>query len=801
MKKILTLCVGLLLITSVHAQKKVTISGYVTDSETGETLIGAAVLSGPKTGSITNNFGYYSLTIPAGETTLQYSYVGYSDVMMQMNLQRDTLINISLSLSETLQAAKVTGRSSTRSEAGIASTYLGSIDVPVNQVKNTPVLFGESDVLKALQTIPGVQGGNEGFTGLIVRGGGPDENLVLLDGTPIYSVDHMLGLFSVFQTEAVKKVTLYKGSFPARYGGRVSSIVDIRTNDGNLKETSGSVTVGLLNSRLHLEGPIIKDRLSYSFSARGLHTAYLIPIIRMFVDKEDMGLSYYFYDINGKISWRLSDKDRFFFGFYTGSDKLKDEYTDEYISGSYSSNDDCRMSTRWGNDVVHLRWNHVFSNRLFSNATVAFNKYDMRLFSDENYSSKGSDNKTYLDNNVARYNSGIKDWSARIDFEWHPSPSQIVRFGSEYLYHNFKPETFSTIERSLVDSEEKSSVKRDYGNRDAYYGHEVSAHGEYEYTSPWGLTVNPGLRATVFAVEGRTYYSLQPRVNVKYEIPDRQVSIKAGYSRMAQYVHLLGSLQISMPTDLWVPITKDIRPITSDQVSAGIYYDGIPGWEFSAEGYYKLMNNILEYSDGAIYIGTSSNWEERVEMGKGRARGIELMAQKTAGRLTGWAAYTLSKSERRFPDGEINFGRWFPYKYDRRHVVNVNMSYKLTKKIDFNAVWSYASGSPITIPENKTVIVGPSGYNVVSDTYYYPARNNWRIPSSHHLDVSFAFHNKKKRGQSTWTLGVYNIYDRRNPNFYTLEEKQDKKTGKMRLRLKTVTILPFVPSVSYTRDF
>jgi len=791
----------MLIMTTGFAQKKVTVSGYITDGDTGETLIGAAVLSGPRTGAITNSFGYYSLTIPAGETSLQYSYVGYSDVMLQMDLQRDTLININLKASEILQAAKVTGRSAARAEAGIASSYLGSLDVPVNQIKNTPVLFGEADVLKALQTVPGVQSGNEGFTGMIVRGGGPDENLILLDGTPIYNVDHMLGIFSVFQTEAVKKVTLYKGSFPARYGGRVSSIVDIRTNDGNLKETSGSVTVGLLNSRLHMEGPIIKDRLSYSFSARGFHTAYLIPIIRLF-DKKNFNTNYFFYDVNGKLSWRLSDKDRFFFGFYTGADKLRDESEDHELPESgYVSSSNSDITTRWGNDVVHFRWNHVFSSRLFANATVAFNNYNMRLYSEDKNIMRELDNHIYRENSEASYNSGIKDWSARIDFEWHPSPRQIVRFGGEYLYHDFRPETFSTLSRSFMDSDELEPNSHDYGNHDKYYGHELSAHGEYEYTFPFGLTIDPGLRATVFAVEGRTYYSLQPRVNVKYDIPDRQVSIKAGYSKMAQYVHLLSSLQISMPTDLWVPITKDIRPITSDQVSAGIYYDGIPGWEFSAEGYYKLMNNILEYSDGAIYIGTSSNWEERVEMGEGRARGIEIMAHKTAGRLTGWTAYTLAKSERRFPDGQINFGRWFPYKYDRRHVVNVNLSYKLTKRIDFNMAWAYASGLPITVPENRSYVVLPSGRDREFGVDYYPARNNWRIPSSHHLDVSFAFHKKKKHGERTWTVGVYNIYDRRNPNLYNIETEKNPDTGEKSMRLRTTSILPIIPSVSYTRDF
>ena len=798
-----------LLPASLCAQQtdRVTVSGYVTDAETGETLIGAAIISGPRTGAVTNPFGYYSLTLPSGEVALQFSYLGYAEESHTLNLQRDTLLNVSLSPSAVLEAATVTALS--RADAGIASTYLGSVDVPLKQIKSTPLLFGEADVLKALQKIPGVQGGNEGFTGLYVRGGGPDENLIMLDGSPIYNVDHLLGLFSVFQTEAVKKVTLYKGSFPARYGGRISSIVDIRTNDGNLKEHSGSVTVGLLNSRLHLEGPIVKDKLSYSFSARGFNTILFIPLLQKFFDSDING-NYYFYDLNGKLSWRLSDRDRFFLGAYSGADAIRydESYNDEDIVNTTFSRESTRI--KWGNDVVHLRWNHVFSSRLFSNTTLAFNRYRMKLnsTSTERTLVYGSWIRDHYD---VSYFSGIRDWSARTDFDWHPAPNRIVRFGGEYVYHTFRPETLTAIEESIDGEGITDTQKYNFQTHDSYNGHEMSAYGEYEYALPWNLTLDPGLRATLFAVEGRTYFSLQPRVNLKYDVPGvKALSLKAGYSRMAQYVHLLSTLQISMPTDLWVPITKDIRPVLSDQVSTGVYYSGLPGWEFSLEGYLKWMNNILEYSDGTIMIGTSSNWESRVEMGQGRARGLELLVQKTHGDLTGWLSYTLAKSERRFPDGSINLGRWFPYKYDRRHCLNVNMSYKLTDRTDFNFAWTYASGTALTIPEGKTVVATPNGHYAEAD--YIPSRNNWRLPASHHLDISFEVHSPKTHGQSIWTFGVYNVYNRRNPNFTYLSDEieypkdangnvTDYSQGKRRLLLETISILPILPSISYTREF
>lgn len=787
--------------TWLGAQQKFTISGYITDSQTGESLIGAVAMDGQGAGAAANTFGYYSLTIPQGKVRILYSYIGYSDVIREFYLGKDTLINVSLEQSLTLEAASVTGRSAARTEAGIASSYLGSVDVPIRQIQSTPVIFGEADVLKALQKIPGVQSGTEGFTGLHVRGGGPDENLILLDGTPIYNVDHhMLGIFSVFQTEAVKRVSLYKGSFPARYGGRVSSIVDIRTNDGNLKAHSGSVTVGVLNSRAHVEGPIVKDRLSYSLSARGLHTFYVIPLLRLF--GADVNANYFFYDLNGKLTWRHSDGDRFYLGVYSGADRITQNDSDEDIPAGHSGYSRDDVSTRWGNDVAHIRWNHVFHGRLFSNTTVAFNRYRMNLASKSTDLNRQQDGTLRKDTYDVSYISGIRDWSMRTDFDWHPSPQQIIRFGAEYMYHTFKPESLSTIETYAIGSSPSETKRYDFHDRDSYHGHEASVYGEVEYSLPWNLTLDPGLRASLFNVEGRSYFCLQPRVNLKYDVQGvEDLSVKAGYSRMAQYVHLLSSLQISMPTDLWVPITKDIPPVTSDQVSAGVYYSGMKGWEFSVEGYLKRSRNLLEYSDGVVMIGSSDKWEERVETGKGRSVGVEFFAQKTSGDLTGWLSYTLAKSERRFENGNINLGRWFPYKYDRRHNININLSYKLSEVTDFNFAWTYASGTPVTIPERKTVIAGPREHDGEETVDYVPSRNNYRLPSSHHLDISLAFHRQKGRGMRTWTVGVYNVYNRRNPNFYYLTDYTDDAAEIHRFRLKTVTVLPIVPSVSYTRTF
>ena len=792
MKKLLLLLSAVCISLSLWAQRgSVTISGHITDAESGETLIGAGLLvenPSTRTGAVTNVFGYYTLTVPKGAYNLQYSYVGYESIVETLNLQRDTVINVVMSPSMVLKEAVVV---SSR-DAGINSTYLGAVEVPIANVKNTPVLFGEADVLKAIQMMPGVQGGNEGFTGLYVRGGGPDENLVLLDGVPIYNVDHMMGILSVFQTEAVKKVTLYKGSFPARYSGRVSSVVDIRTNDGNMKETHGSFGLGALTDKFHIEGPILKDKLSYSVSARGLHTLFYDPLIRLYLrlsGSELRSVNYYFYDLNGKVTWRLSDKDRFIFGGYSGRDRIGLQYKDDYDDSYYRTD----LGIGWGNDVGSVRWNHIFSSRLFSNTTVAFNQYRMLMHTgmrqkDEDYSYRFD----------VDYNSGIRDWSARIDFDYVPEPSHLIKFGTEYIFHTFSPQILSAV---TLENSEGQDQREDlqYGNPNGYYGHDLSAWIEDDISLGKYFTINPGLNLSFFYTDSKPYLNLQPRFSAKYT-PGYGLSFKGGYARMAQYVHLLSSSSVSLPMDLWVPITKNIKPVTSDQFSLGAYYDGLPGWEFSIETYYKSIHNLLEYKDGTITFGSSTGWEDKVEMGDGRSMGLEFLIQKTSGNITGWLAYTLAKSDRIFPDGSINLGERFPYKYDRRHNVNINLTYKLNKRIDLNAAWSFATGGTTTVPVRKTVVETPEGELVEAD--YVTHRNNFRLPPSHRLNLGMNLRTKK--GHGLWNFSVYNVYNYMNPNIVLVSftsVETDPGVYERRLVMNKVTILPILPSISYTYEF
>ncbi len=790
-------------------RKPITVSGHITDAQTGETLIAAGVLSdaGNNYGAVTNNFGYYTLTIPEKATAkgrpirYQYSYVGYETQTVTLSSPKDTVVNIALRPSAEIQEAIVAARK----DAGIQSTNIGSIEVPLKQIHNTPMILGESDVLKAIQLLPGVQGGNEGFTGLYVRGGGPDENLFLLDGIPVYNVDHMLGLFSVFQPEAVKAVTLYKGGFPARYGGRVSSILDIRTRDGNMKETHGLLSVGLISDRFYLEGPIIKDKLSYSISARGMHTAVFAPVMRLLM--KEAYYNYYYYDLSGKITWHISDRDRIYFGAYTGADQLKyraDYEADATVDGThYYEQSLDGMKVKWGNNLASVRWNHVFSNQLFANTTVAFNRYKM-LMGSTSHSYQEEDEWSYKRIYDAQYNSGIRDYSVKIDFDYNPNPNHLIKFGVGYTRHNFIPESLTMINNEVETGTAQIDTTYNVMDNNVYGGNDMSVYVEDDMKVGRHLTLNPGVRVSWFNTQGKNYFSLQPRFSAKLAFGD--FAVKTGYSRMAQYVHLLSSSNFSMPTDLWVPITKNIKPVISDQVSVGAYYDGLKGWEFSVEAYWKSLQNILEYKDGAFFLGSSGGWENKVTMGEGRAIGMEFYIQKTLGKLTGWASYTLAKSDRHFSDGFVNSGKPFPYKYDRRHNFNINLTWEVGKRIDLNATWSFLSGGMATIPEDKSAVITPIqqnnfGFNIIPSDYV-TSRNNYRLPPSHRLNLGMNIKTKNKKGkkgEGSWNISVYNAYNQMNPNFIFLDAHG--KDDKIEYRLEKVTILPIIPSFGYTYKF
>ena len=791
--------------------QKITVSGYITDAKSGESLIGAGVIynnpvqGAPLVGAVSNNYGYYTLSLPAGERSVTWSFLGYADHTETLFLSRDTVINVHLEPSASIKEAVVTARK----EAGLNSTNTGALEVPQSVLETMPALFGEKDVLKSLQFLPGVQGGSTGSSGIYVRGGGPDENLILLDDIPLYGVNHMFGIFSVFTPEAVKKVTLFKGSFPARYGGRLSSVIDVRTNDGNDKEFHGLVSVGMLSDRVHLEGPIVKGTTTFSVSGRVLHSFLFTPILRAF----DIPANYYFYDLNGKIAHKFSNGDRLIASVYHGRDrflvKYEDDYSYNYDDYNYRGSDSdlvrkesTNINVDWGNTVGALRWNHAFGSKLFANTTLAYNHYEMDV--DLTYldycKERGIETQQKMD---VTYDSGINDIDFKMDFDYNPVPEHLVKFGVEYIHHDFRPQTATFSEKETVGKETLMDTTMNMSSGNKLIGHEVSLYIEDDFVIGQRLSFNPGLHLGYFRTQGKNYFSPQPRFSGRLDIGGG-VSVKASYARMSQYVHLLASTDISLPTDLWVPITKDIKPETADQFSLGTYWDAGHGWELSLEGYYKKMNNILEYKDGVSVLITSSGWEDKVAMGEGRAYGMELFIQKKTGNTTGWLGYTLAKSDRRFPDGSINRGEWFPFKYDRRHDISLVVNHRFNDRIDISGSWKFFTGGVTTLTTREFTVVDVNDNRREED--YVSSRGNYRLPPTHTLNLGVNFHKKKRHGERIWNISLYNVYNNLNPDFVYKERAAEYDPDTYRLkregvRVTKITVLPLLPSFSYTRKF
>lgn len=770
-------------------QRRHTLNGYVLDQASKESLIGANIYDRlNEMGTTTNPFGHFSITLPEGDTKLDFSYIGYASQQVSLHLCKDTLLTIQLKNDNQLNEVIIL---SDKPETGIQSSRMGASSIPIPHIKNTPTLMSEADVLKSIQLLPGVQNGMSGTSGLYVRGGGPDQNLYLLDGVPLYNVDHTLGLLSVFTPEAVKKVDLYKSSFPARFGGRLSSIVDIRTNDGNMQRYHGSFTIGLLTSHLQFEGPIWKDHTSFIISARRSYIDCFLPLV---MPKDEQG-GYSLYDINAKLNHRFGEQDRLFISFYKGKDHVYYKYKDE---------DKFKQTHDWGNMLLSTRWNHIFTPQLFCNTTLAYNRYVFDIRQEETSNIQQPDGPTITNGSNNLFHSGINDLSVSTDFDYHPSPAHNIKFGGKYIYHLFAPEV-QTGKQHNSDNGYPHANDNYSLNNSHIYAHDFSLYAEDDISLNEHWKINAGFHFSLFNVQKQTYLSLQPRLSVSFKATSN-IILKSSFSQMNQCTQLLSTASLAMPSDLWVPVTRHIRPMKSFQYATGVYYTGIKNWEFSIEGYYKDMHNVLEYKDGESFLDSSHNWEDKVEMGKGRSFGVEFMAQKTAGHLTGWINYTLSKSDRQFSTDGINNGKRFPYQYDRRHALNLTLNYQLTRRIDFNMSWTYASGCMATLPKEKThtelppVNVPPSWImdNLnKGDMDHYTSRNNYRLPASHQLNLGFNFHKQTRHGERIWNISVLNAYNAMNPNFVYIS--REAQTGKP--LLKKMTILPCIPSFSYTYKF
>lgn len=789
---------------AVAFSQTATISGYVSDATSGETLIGAGISTRDgKQGTASNNFGFYSLKVPMGEVHLRVNYVGYLVMDTTLVVNGNTHLNIKLREAST-SLSEVTIVGNRQSE--VKGMETGRVKMNMEELSRMPALFGETDLIKYAQLMPGVARGQEGFSGLIVRGGNQDENLYLVDGNPMYNINHLFGLFSTFNPDAIKTSNLYKGSFPARFGGRLSSVLDVRMKDGDMEKFSGTASIGLISSRINLEGPIKKGKTSYSISLRRTYLDLLTDVAFYFVNKsnKDQAIEhnderyeynrpgYYFYDANVKINHKFSDRDRLFLTLYMGDDVLNFKAAD-YHTKTGEILDENKAHVKWGSKLASLGWNHVFTNNLFANTTLYYGEYASAISSlNKSYEFNKNDKRELLFGLEYSVTSGIRDFGLRSDFDWTPDNKHYVRFGGNLIRHIFRPNIENRdIYGKDVDESIKNMIKSK--EKEPISANELSLYAEDEISWTDRFSTNIGVHASIIDVKGKKYPGIQPRLSARYAfLPN--LSAKLSYAEMSQYVHLLQTTMISLPTDMWVPVTDKIRPMHSRQTAFGVYWDN-GDYEASMEGYYKSLNHLIAYKDGAAIFVTDVDWQDRVAIGSGRAYGLEWLLKKTSGRFTGWVAYTLAWSDRLFKGGEVNRGKRFPDKYDNRHKLNIVGMYRLGKNIELSAAWTFSSGNRMTLPQEQYIDLQGETNSFISQ------RNNYRMPDYHRLDLGINIYRPKKNGRmGIWNISVYNAYMHHNSFLVSLEEEVSKK-GEVRSVINSISTFPIIPSISYTYKF
>ena len=777
------------------AQENFTLSGYVTDGRSGETMIGAKVyIPSIRKGVITNNYGFYSLTVPAGTYIVEYRVSGLETKKKEVELTRDIRLDVEVgsdlqNLEEVVVSAKA--------ENNVKSPDIGTIELDIDEIKTLPAFMGEVDIVKTIQLLPGVSSAAEGGQGFYVRGGGPDQNLVLLDEAVVYNASHLFGFFSVFNADAVKSVNLIKGGMPANFGGRMSSVLEVNMNEGNYKRFKAKGGIGAISSRLTLEGPIVKDKGSFIVSAR---RTYLDVIMKAAIkdDSPFAGTSYYFYDFNLKANYKLGDKDKLFLSGYYGRDEFS----------FASSEDNFSVDMPWGNGIGSMRWNHIFSSKLFMNVTALYSNYLFKFGSEQ-------------DQFKFEVKSGIEDWGGKADFTYFPNSLHKIKWGAHYTNHTFTP---------IGVSAESDDVEFNTGLAQQLKSHESAVYVLDEFDLNENIRFNAGLRYSTFQHVGpftryikgdistpdstitydkneliKFYHGLEPRISGRFLLPDRS-SIKAGYSYNYQYVHLTSLSAVSLPTDIWYPTTSIARPQIGWQASAGYFRNFKENtYETSLELYYKGMKNLIEYKEGALPgDNINDNNDNLLTFGTGRSYGAELFIKKTRGKFTGWIGYTWSKTERTFE--EINNGETFAAKYDRRHDLSVALSYKLSDRWIFTSAFIYATGNTLTLPSAWYV----QGQDLL---FHYGQRNSTRMAPYHRLDISATWYSKKfkevkdpetgeitqkkKKLQHNVAFSIYNVYNRANPYFLYIDNDGDFLEGNFEISVKQVTLFPIIPSVTW----
>lgn len=764
-----------LFVQESYSQEKFTLSGYIRDAESGEELIGASVfVKDINKGATTNVYGYFSLTIAKGSYNIEVQYLGYTTVSEQIQLNEDVTLNFELSeSSEKLEEVEVVGERS--SKKNIESVEMSVSDLSIATIKQIPAVFGEVDIVKSIQLLPGITNAGEGVGGFFVRGGSVDQNLILLDEAIVYNPSHLLGFFSVFNPDAIKDVKLYKGGIPAEYGGRLSSLLDIRMNEGNMKKWGVSGGIGLISSKLTIEGPIKKDKASFIVSGR---RTYADLFLKLSKDEALRDNQLYFYDLSAKVNYKINDKNRVFLSSYFGQDRL--------ILGN-------AFSTGWGNTTATMRWNHLFSPKLFSNFTFIYSKF--------NYSLGVPEGAFAFD-----WDASIQDFSIKSDFTAFITPKSTLKFGFIATHHTFEPANFRPSGEEGESLLKAVKVPNKHAIEPAVYissEQKIGEHVVLQYGLRYSVFYNIGpgqvfqyeedgqtVKDTTFynSFEGiKFYHGLEPRASANFIINPNN-SIKTSYNRTRQYLHLISNSTVSSPFDIWVPSDPYIKPQIGDQVAVGYFKNFLDGrLETSIELYYKKMQNLIDYRDNAELL-LNDKIETQLLSGDGRSYGAEFFIKKPEGRITGWISYTLSKTERKVPG--INNGELYPATHDRRHNLSIVSNFNINEKWSISANWVYYTGLAVTFP------VGKFNYNGVVAPIF-SERNGYRLPDYHRLDLSVNFSWQKRE---TWSnqinVSFYNLYNRKNPFSYTFRQSGQNETKAVKTYLFGI-----VPSFTYSFKF
>jgi hypothetical protein len=763
------------------AQSNITISGYCKELRNGEPLIGAVIYDvDQKKNTTTNQFGFYSITLDASKSIkLVYSYIGFKKAERLITSKINETQNVFLEEFNVLKEVEVIGEKTPPIQQ---TTKMSSVVLTQKQIKSIPAIFGEVDLLKVLQLIPGIKGGTEGTSGIYVRGGGPDQNLFLLDQAPLYNVSHLFGFFSTFNADAINTVEVMKGGFPARYSGRLSSVIDIVMKDGNKQKWEAEGGIGLISSRLTVQGPLIKDKASIIVSGRRTYIDYLVrPIIKSSTN-DGSYFGYYFYDFNSKINFKVNDKNHVYLSTYFGDDRFYGKST-----SGFDKREQQIFKLGWGNQISTLRWNTILSPKMFINNMVIFSRYDFYI----NIANDKLDKNNKIVTDVIKFNSGVQDVGFKSVLDYFPSTKHAVKTGVNYTYHDFNA---GASQIKIQDG--NGGDPFDFNlNGKRIYASEVNLFVEDDWEMTSKFKANLGLNYTLFVPGKKAYQSLQPRLSGRFLL-NPSSSLKTSYTFMQQNIHLLTNSNIGLPTDLWVPATDRILPQKAHQWALGYtrsFKDNM--YDFNAETYYKIMNNLIEYKEGANFLNSSGSWEDKVSSGTGTSKGFELMLRKNKGRFTGWIGYTLSWTDRQFED--INFGKIFPFKYDRRHDVSLVGSMKLTDVWELNGTWVYSSGNAISL-QQKTFATDPiSSLNFNPNQFnnysiYYGEKNSYRIPSYHRMDIGIS-HIKKR---NIWNFSIYNVYNRKNIFFINKDRNEAGEEVFVQ-----VSLFPIIPTITWNFKF